>query len=209
LRAHQRTAQLLRPPPAVLLAVAGFLVMGVITGALAIRSLQHSEKDELVGYVDVFLRGLAREPATVNAREVAQLAALNQAKTAAVLWFLGLTIIGIPLIAVVVLVRGFVLGFAVGFLVQELGYRGVLLASAAVLPHNLLAVPLFVLLAGVAVQFSSGLIRHRPARAGELGGRALRYSLVCLALSCGLLLTTLVEAYVSPVFLRAVSRLWP
>lgn len=202
-------SEFFRPPPAIALFVVVLLVVGVVTGALAIRTMDHGEKDDLVGYLDVFLRGLARDPAAANAGEVWRLAALNHGRTALALWFLGLTIIGSPLIAVIVFVRGFILGFTVGFFVQELGYRGVMLATAAVLPSNLLAVPAFILLAVMALTFSTGLIRARPSRSMELARRVLAYSLLCLALTAGLLLAGVVEAYVSPVFIRLASRLWP
>lgn len=73
----------------------------------------------------------------------------NVLKTAALLFVLGLTVIGAPLVLGIVFLRGFVLGFTVGFLIQETSLNGLILAAAAVLPpHNVVAVPAIMIAAG-------------------------------------------------------------
>lgn len=197
----------LRPSPALGLFVSILLVVGIVTGALATRAMDEAEKDGLITYLNAFLAGLIREPAS-DSGEILRLAVLDHGRTALLLWFSGLTVIGAPLIALLVFLRGFILGFTVGFFVQELGGRGLALVTAAVLPSNLLAVPAFVFLALFALTFSTGLLRSRAGGGEHLARRALTYSLVCLVLSAVLLLAGVVEAYVSPVLLRLVARHW-
>lgn len=203
-----RGRESLRPSLPLGLFVTILLVVGIVTGALATRTMDAAEKDGLIAYLNAFLAGLVREPASDGA-EILRLAALDHGRTALLLWFSGLTIIGSPLIALLVFIRGFILGFTVGFFVQELGYRGLGLVTAAVLPSNLLAVPAFAALAFCALTFSTGLLRSRAGGGKDLARRALGYSLVCLALTAVLLLAGVVEAYLSPVLLRLVARHWP
>ncbi len=78
----------------------------------------------------------------------------NVLKTAALLFVLGLTVIGAPLVLGIVFLRGFVLGFTVGFLIQETSLNGLILAAAAVLPpHNVVAVPAIMIAAGGCTSF--------------------------------------------------------
>ena len=46
----------------------------------------------------------------------------------------GLTVIGAPVVLGIVFLRGFVLGFTIGFIIDELYVRGLILSLSSVLP---------------------------------------------------------------------------
>ncbi len=73
-----------------------------------------------------------------------------------VIGLLGLSVIGAPVVLAVIFVRGFVLGFTTMFLIDGLFFRGVVLAAAALLPQNLLAVPATVIAGIAGAQFFDG-----------------------------------------------------
>jgi stage II sporulation protein M len=118
------------------------------------------------------------------------------------LWFSGLTVLGIPLILFVVASRGFILGFTVGFLVKEKAAAGVFLAGAAILPQNLFYIPAILGAAVIAYYFSSLLL---------IGfGKSFNwysfmvYSLLFVLISFLLLVGTLLEAFLVPGLIRLV-----
>ncbi len=131
----------------------------------------------------------------------------NVLKTAALLFVLGLTVIGAPLVLGIVFLRGFVLGFTVGFLIQETSLNGLILAAAAVLPpHNVVAVPAIMIAAGGALAFAStafqtmcGLSQRR------IYGQLLSSGFICICSCLLLTVAALIETYLTPVLIGLTS----
>jgi stage II sporulation protein M len=186
--------------------VAMLFLAGIVFGAVAVKALGDDQKAELLSYVDALMRGVTRYTEPVKRGAVLQASVLNNLKTAAATWFLGVTVIGMPLVMAIVFTRGFVLGFTVSFLVEELGYRGLLLSAAAVLPHNLLAVPALLSLGMMSLSFSFTLVASAGARRGiDFLSQFTRYSLWAMVLTAVILLSSGIEAIVTPSILGVVG----
>lgn len=180
-------------------------VSGLIVGILAVRVLSADEKAELLSYLEVFMRGL-NSPG-LDRHVVFRLSLIQNLKTAALLWALGLAIIGMPAVCLWLLVRGFSFGFSAAFVVREVSSGGPLIFLGGMLPHSILWIPALVVLAANSMAFSLLLVEKRPWAYGGVWKLALDYSLRCVILCIGLLLSSLVEAYLSPAMLaRVVTR---
>lgn len=190
-------------PSSPLVVSIAFFVLGVISGAVATKSLDPMEKAELLSYLEVFLTNL-NNPG-IDSLSVLRMAVLQNTKTALLVWALGLTIIGVPVACALLFVRGFALAFSAGFLVAE-GARGPLLVLSGMVPHNLLAVPVLVLMVSYAVSFSVALVRDRTyMSSAQLWNQVFRYTAYWLRLSALFLLSAVLEAYLSPSLMRLVS----
>ncbi|HWR45231.1 stage II sporulation protein M [Sporomusa sp.] len=182
-------------------------VIGIVIGAMAVKTLPDEQKAELVGYLRVFFQGLV-EPQNAAGDTQTLLAGVmvNNIKIIVIMWLLGFTIVGIPFVLFMVCLRGFVIGFTVGFLVNEYIMKGLLFALVSVLPHNFLAVPA-VLATGVsATTFSLMLVRRNKSK-DNLFYNSIAYSVFCLAMLVVMLGAALVEVYVSPVFMKTVAQM--
>ena len=184
-------------------------VIGIVIGALAVKTLPEEQKLELAAYLKIFFHGLhnGQVPA-LSQGELWHYVFLNSTKIVLVMWLLGFTIIGIPFVLFIIFARGFVIGFTVGFLTDEYAGQGVLFALAAVLPHNLLLIPALLVLGVAAISFSLLLLRRRGRMPGNLFYYAASYSLLCLVMYLVALSAGLVEVYISPVFMRYVALLF-
>lgn len=180
--------------------------VGIVFGALAISALRDDQKAELIDYLQVFLRGLVRTGQPQGGTTVLQQSLGNQLKTAGFIWLLGLTVIGLPAVALAVFMRGFIVGFTVGFLVQQMGYKGIIFVFFSVLPQNLLAIPAIIVIGASALSFSLLLVgarlQHRRFQFLEefASYSALAFS-ACVALVCA----SLIEAFIAPVFIRLLA----
>ncbi|KKM11774.1 hypothetical protein SY88_07110 [Clostridiales bacterium PH28_bin88] len=180
-----------------------FLV-GTVFGALGVSGLTAHQEGELINYLNVFLSDVVQWE--IDSVAMAQQAVMNNVKFIFFIWFLGLTVIGVPLVLGVVAVRGFVLGFTVGFLVQEKSTQGLLLALLSVLPQNLFNIPALIASGVAAVSFSLWLIRGRLApRSPNLLQQLVAYSLWVSTMALVATAGGLVEAYVSPFFARLIA----
>lgn len=179
---------------------------GIVVGAVAVKAVAAEQKTELLAYVDAFMRGIVRYTDPPSRGKVLQASLLNNIRTALATWFLGVTVIGIPVTVLILFTRGFVLGFTVAFLVEQMGYRGVFLSAAAVLPHNILAVPALLCLGVISLSFSFALIASKRAGRGvDFLGEFWRYTLLCVILGLIMIASSGVEAIVTPSVLGVIG----
>jgi stage II sporulation protein M len=183
-------------------------VIGVVVGALAVRILPDEQKGELINYLHIFFTGLSQgNEDAVSSGNMIGMVMFNNAKTVVLMWILGFTIIGIPFVLFILFTRGFIIGFTVGFLVNEYVMRGLLFAIASVLPHNLFAVPAMLVLGVSATTFSLMLVRRKTYGKINIWYEAIRYSIVCMILLIIMLFAGLLEVYISPVFMKFAATL--
>lgn len=144
---------------------------GVLAGALALRSLGEEQLLQLNRYFGAFIESFHDSGMLDHGAVFRQALSLNF-RHLLLTWFMGLFLLGFPVIAGLVGLRGFSLGFTVGFLVQRNSLRGALFAAGAVLPHNLLLIP--TLIVGSVTAFSFSWLRLRCSWSSVLATRTYR-----------------------------------
>lgn len=185
-------------------AVLAALVAGVLAGALVARAAPQPTKDELSDMLHNLFLSLGQ--GEVGGWGLFWLSAWQNLRWLLLLWFLGVTVIGFLGILPVVFARGFASGFAVGFLVDALGLRGMALTLFSLFPQLALSIPTLLLAAVAAMSFSRTIFSERRSRTFLVD--LLGFSVLVGILALPLLGASLVEAFVSPVFLRLVGPGW-
>lgn len=182
-------------------------ISGIIFGSITVKMLSHSEKSELINYLSSFFQGF-KENLVLKKKILAQQAIFYNLKMIILLWVLGISIIGVPLIPVIVFLRGFVLGFAVSFLVDELAIKGLIFAVASILPHNLLVIPALILSGVAGIAFAFNLLKSRflniPINFVQY---FFGYSTLMFLLGVILVGAALIESFLTPVLMSFVTKI--
>ena len=176
---------------------------GLAAGVLGLKVLSPDEKAELMSYLQAFMssfRNPGLEPSLILRMSLGQ-----NLKTAALLWGFGLAVIGAPLTCLLLVIRGFAVGFGSAFLVREVTSGGAVLFFSGLFPQSLFSVPTLIALSSLSISFSVGLIRERPWNYGGLGRMVVEYTSRFAVLSLGLVASSLVEAYISPALLARLA----
>lgn len=181
-------------------------VVGVIFGSLAIRTLDGTKRLEMLDFLSNFFSGLVNNLADQTAVNFWDSVFLNL-KISFFMWILSLSIIGIIGIPILVFLRGFVIGFTVGFLVKELGLQGMIFALASILPQNLLIIPATIFSAVLAIAFGITLLKSLLAkRQINLGYNLLNYTFLMILMGGALVIASLVETFITPILMELVAR---
>ncbi len=175
--------------------------LGVAAGEFKSGDLGAETRDHLIALIDQ----LIQNGTSLTVSKGALLAAAgSQIKTAALMWFLGMTVVGVPLILGLIFARAFSLGFTLGFLVKEKSSLGLLMGISSVIPQNLIYVPFMLTAAVVCVNFSLFLVRGRFYSRAELWQNFVLYTLVMIGITIILLVGAVVESYLSPWLLSLI-----
>lgn len=174
------------------------LLAGIVLGNSKVTGLDGEVRIHLLELVDNYVQGNTGEQSLLWG------AFLNQARIVVGVWFLGLTVIGLPLILAVIFYRGFSLGFTVGFLVSEKAGAGWLLSIVSILPQNLVYVPFLAIWSVIAMNFTVYIVKGRKSSLVPLTTAVIRYSMLMLFFLLLFLAGAFVEAYLSPWLLSLI-----
>jgi stage II sporulation protein M len=177
-------------------------MMGVIFGAVIVNTLDPEQKQGLINYLSYFFRGL--EQNTIAEPEVTFQHSLgDHLKTVGLMWILGLSVIGIPVLLVFIFLKGLVIGFTVGFLVSQLSWKGLWFAFVSVVPQNLLVIPAIIIVSVAGINFSMLLVRNRLIHhRGTIYPQFVSFSILVTGMAAIMLLSSIFEAYISPHLMR-------
>lgn len=178
-------------------------IAGIIFGSLGVNALSQDQAAGLKDYVNKAF-GLYADKIdfSLTVRQALYKNMINWGK----ILFLGLTVIGMPLVLIIVFTRGFVLGFTIVFLIQAKSYSGGVLALLAIIPPNLLSFPAYIIAATAAINFSLYLLKRKdPANNVPITQNIFGYFAIMLILGALFAGAALIEGYLSPFFIRFLT----
>lgn len=180
-------------------------MIGISSGAITINMIDVEQKKELVKFLESFFK-LINEDSVDNLMLIKQ-SFKNNLQTFILLWILGISIVGIPLVIALVLLRGFVIGFTVGFVVKELGFKGIIFSIFSILPQNIIFIPWIIVSSAFTLIFSIRFIKDKFTKAynGNYINSAMVYTLIMSILFVISLSGTIIEAYITPILMRFIS----
>lgn len=174
-------------------------------GKVAVDYLKPNQVTNLSAYLDTFFAGA--DALKIDAQHAAQTSVLNNLLVMAAIYVMGLTVLGIPLILLLLFIRGFAIGFTIGFFAKQKAWQGILLGVVSILPHNLFFLPALCIGAVASLSFSILLIRRYfnsrlSVWSGFVGYNVIMFIVCMAAVGAGL-----VEAYFTPILIRSTAAL--
>lgn len=182
------------------------LIVGIVAGAITIKILNDTQKTSILTFFNSFFKVL--ENNDFNSTEVFKQSLWDNLKTIFIIWATGLIVIGVAVIPVILSIRGFALGFTVGFLVNEFGLKGFLFSLLVVLPQNLFIIPGIISISSAGVSFSINRIRRKERLyRNNLISDIINYSFIVLLFAMLVIVGSIIEGYVSPIFMKFVTEI--
>lgn len=181
-------------------------LIGLIFGAIIVNSMNFIQKQDLYFYLEQFF-GKVVEGAIIQEGQLFHTSFFYHLKYILMIFILGFSIIGIPVIWIFIFMKGIVIGFSVGFLVNQMGWYGFLLAAASIAPQNLLIIPAYLVAGSMAMILSLHLIRKLFATRlyhHMLKKAFTQYVTVYTGLIIVVFGASLIESFVSPFTMKLV-----
>jgi stage II sporulation protein M len=187
--------------------VSVLFVVGAIFGGLMVNALTLEQQQDLALEVDQYVQLMNNGMGSGEAASFWERFSFH-GKWLIMLWVLGITVIGIPGVLALNFLKGALVGFAVGTLINQYAWKGVLLSFVSIAPQNIVAVPAMIITSAAAISFSMFVVKNRLLRQkGELApqlGSFTSTAVLMLIIFAG---AAFIEAYVSPALISWVSPL--
>jgi stage II sporulation protein M len=185
--------------------VSVILVTGIIFGAVMVNALTLEQKQELTRHLGNFFLTID-QGITGDVQASLQQSFGMHIKWILIIWILGLSVIGLPLILILDFLKGVLLGFTIGYLVGQYSWKGFMFALVAVAPQNIVILPVLIVSSVTAMAFSIYLVRNRfMPRKGTLMQPMLQYTTTVVAMAVVIFGISMFESYVSPIMMKWVT----
>lgn len=179
------------------------LVVGLLAGSIFVTILNQNDKTLVQKYLNTFLNNI--ETDQLDYLLALKSNVISSFLFVVILWLLGISAIGLPIIVVMFFVKTFILGFSVGSMILTFGFKGTLLALIYAFPGQVISIFILLLLSMYAISFSMRLIYALlKKRAIDFKYMINRYVIILGIAVIGIVLMNVYDTYCVPYFIKSV-----
>ncbi len=177
-----------------------FFLIGIIAGVIFVNYAQEEIHNQIGNTITTFLDCLKNEY-QIDSINLLKSSIGNHIIFAFILWFMGCTIIGIPIVYGMITFRGFSLGYTISSLLFTLGTgKGILFCLLYLLLQNLLIIPAILALAVSGLRLYQAIMKDR--RKENIKIEIIRHTIFSLFMTLILMFASLLEVYISNPLLQ-------
>lgn len=174
-------------------------IISLILGILFLAVISKSNKELVTQTLNNFFKNISEDKFNTNVALFNSLS--NNMIINITIWLLGISIIGIPIIILILSTKSFILGFSISSIIYNYGIKGVILALIYIIPHifNLF---ITIVLSYYSINFSIMLF-NLLFRKKEYSKKSMvnRYIRILVFATIAYLTSSVIEAYVVPKIL--------
>lgn len=111
-------------------------IIGIISGCLLLVLLKDSSKTTVMDSIETFFNNVSSN--TLDYRLSLKSSLITNILYVLVIWFFGISLIGIPVILIIYFIKTFTLGFTVTSIIAKYGSKGILYSLIYIFPHNII-----------------------------------------------------------------------
>ena len=179
------------------------LIVGIITGGVFVTILNNSDKALVTEYLNNFLNNI--DAGQVDYLFVIKNNLITNVLYVLIIWLLGISIIGLPIMVIMYFFKVFTLGFTIGSIILSYNFKGVLFALIYTFPAQVFIILALLLLMMYAMSFSFKLIftifKKKTMDFKLIMNKYFKILLVCLGI---VILMSLYDAYVMPNIVKTI-----
>lgn len=180
------------------------LFTGMILGIYTIRYMENKEREDLINYFLTFKGNIKN--AEVNQWYIIIETLKNNLPILVGIWLLGVTMVGLPIILIIDIIKGYTLGFTLSFLFMSLGLKGTVFVLIGVLPQNIIYLPCIIIASVLAMKLSVSKLKEKFNREAYRNSYSFTsYSLAFIIILALMIIGAFYEAYITPNAIKAVA----
>ncbi|MCI9177908.1 MAG: stage II sporulation protein M [Clostridia bacterium] len=177
------------------LIVSSILLIGIILGVLFVNSLPQEKSQEIQTYLTDFTTSV-KDGNAIDNGQLLKKSITNNIILTLLMWFVGSTVIGIPIVLGIVAFRGFCLGYTISSVIAVWGIgKGTLFFVCSMLLQNLIFLPCMLALAVSGIKLYQSIMKDK--RKENIKFEIFRHTIFSIIIFLFLLLSSFIETYIS------------
>ena len=185
----------------------GLVIIGMIAGILFWFMISNEDKLLVTTDLTNFFNCI-KDGATINYWSSLINSLVTNLLYVVLIWLLGISIIGLPIILFMMIVKSFIIGFSISSIISIYGFKGVLGALVYTFPHQIIFLLLLILLGFYAISFCIKLFKYLFLKQIINFKVAMRRYLKILLLSIVVtIFLSLFETFISTYFIKLFTTI--
>ena len=169
-------------------------VMFLIGLTVAIISVNNSDsvhQEQIKSYINNYVTGI-KENNKISKTDILKESIKNDFYITAILWFLGSTVIGMPLIFVVILYKGYSIGYTISSIIATLGLgKGLVFILTNLFVKYIIFIPCILSLAVSGIKLYKLIVQDK--RRDNIKVQIIRHTIICLLIFGILSVASIIE----------------
>lgn len=179
----------------------GLFLIGLIAGSIFITIISKSDQALVKEYIKEFVNKADKNK--LNYLEALKNASLSNGLFIVIVWLLGFSIIGIPIVIFMYFSKAFILGFSLSSFILQYKFKGLLLALIYFFPHHVINILAYTLIMIYSLKISFILINSIIKKKTISFKAIMNRYLIVFAVSIGMVIVaSLYECFVVPFLIR-------
>lgn len=179
----------------------GLFLIGLIAGSIFITIISKSDQALVKEYIKEFVNKADKNK--LNYLEALKNASLSNGLFIVIVWLLGFSIIGIPIVIFMYFSKAFILGFSLSSFILQYKFKGLLLALIYFFPHHVVNILAYTLILIYSLKISFILINSIIKKKTISFKAIMNRYLIVFAVSIGMVIVaSLYECFVVPFLIK-------
>ena len=175
-------------------------LIGIFVGVMIINSSKESQISEITKFINQFIekyKGIEN----INNAELIMASIKKNLIFAFALWLAGTTVIGMPIVLIIILLRGTILGFTISSISVTLGpLKGSLFCLISIVLHNIFYIPAILTICVSSIKLYKSIIKDK--RKDNIKFELIRHTIIFGLMIILLVLSAIIENVISANLLK-------
>lgn len=169
--------------------------IGLVLGIIFVNNSNQDQQSQINNYINTFIQAI-KSDTEISKAAILKDSIISNFSITLILWFLGSTVIGMPLIYIVIIYKGYSIGCTVASIVASLGIgKGTIFIASTMLLQSIIYIPCILSLAVSGIKLYKLIMEDR--RSENIKIQIIRHTLFCIIMFIMLIISALIETYIS------------
>lgn len=170
-------------------------LIGIILGTMYINKTNLNQRQEISNYMNDFMDDI-QNGSDIDTNSLLKTSISNNLLITILLWISGLTVIGMPIVYLLVAMKGFCMGYTISAVMGTLGTaQGLKFIISTMLLQNIIIIPSILVLAVSGIKLYKSIMKDR--RRENIKVEILRYTIITIIIGIINIIASIIETYIS------------
>ena len=181
--------------------IATLFVLGIVVGVIFVNYSQDTSKEQVDATLTTFIGSVKNQEYQIDYINLLKSVIKNHTIYLILMWFLGCSVIGVPIVYFMLAYKGFSIGYTISSIILALGTeRGILFVLFTMFMQNIFIIPAVFGAAGSGVNLYKSIMKNK--RIENIKIEIIRHTIFCIIMLLILIIASIIEVYVSSVLIK-------
>lgn len=182
------------------------LIIGIIAGSIFMAILSETDKKLVTDYFNNYISNI--ENNKLNYLESIKNGLFNNLLYIIIIWILGISIIGIPIVTIMFFIKSFTLGFSIASIVFNYKLKGCLLNFINIFPHQMIYFLIYMLITIYSIFFSLKMINSIINKKNmDFKIMMNKYVKILIISVIAITIGIIIETFITPLLIKIIIPL--